>query len=221
MVSASVREYARVGRHAVSSVSRSGSPALCGPRDDSAFGAAEPGAVAVTVALVPESSIRSRALPEASAISLARSMVLAISALRDEALREKAPHIRFAQRLGVRLEFLHVDVARDRRRLALRAGRRPCRPGLLRPPLAPPRADRGRRARSRDRRGSPAGARGRAARPPERASMRPSLKKHAAAPAGSETMLWRCPVGAPQPIGGDEHNVNGSRAAVPLRIGGG
>ena len=45
-----------------------------------------------------------------------------------------------------------------------------------------------------------------------RASMSPSLKKHAIAPAGMETVVWRRPVGMPQPTGGEEHAVTGSCA---------
>ena len=51
--------------------------------------------------------------------------------------------------------------------------------------------------------------------------MRPSLKKQASASAGSEIVVWRRPVGMPQPTGGEEHAVTGSTPGTPSSIGGG
>ena len=55
----------------------------------------------------------------------------------------------------------------------------------------------------------------------QRASIRPSVKKHATVPRGSDTVVCRRPVGTVQPIGGEAHTPSGSRVCRPSRIGAG
>ena len=46
------------------------------------------------------------------------------------------------------------------------------------------------------------------------------MKKNAAEPGGSETVVCRNPVSIPTPIGGDDATVTGLCSGAPSRIGG-
>ena len=56
---------------------------------------------------------------------------------------------------------------------------------------------------------------------PTRASVTPSVWKQICARPGTDTTVWRVPVRAPAPIGGEEQTVIGSIAREPSTIGGG